>query len=77
MQLSGLLGACGTAAWQPVLVVLVLSAVSVTCFALAARAEDRFNVAKFGEPYRTYMQQVPALNLIAGIWARLQSRKET
>jgi protein-S-isoprenylcysteine O-methyltransferase Ste14 len=77
MQLSGLLGACGTAVWQPVLVVLVLSAVSVTCFALAARTEDRFNVAKFGEPYRIYMQQVPALNLLAGILARLQSRKET
>jgi protein-S-isoprenylcysteine O-methyltransferase Ste14 len=76
MQLSGLLAACGTAVWQPLLVVLVLSAVSVTCFALAARAEDRFNVAKFGEPYRTYMQQVPALNLIAGFWARLRSAKE-
>jgi protein-S-isoprenylcysteine O-methyltransferase Ste14 len=49
----------------------------VTCFALAARAEDRFNVAKFGEPYRIYMGQVPALNLLAGILARLRSRKET
>jgi protein-S-isoprenylcysteine O-methyltransferase Ste14 len=77
MQLSGLLGACGTAVWQPLLVVLVLSAVSVTCFALAARTEDRFNVAKFGEPYRIYMQQVPSLNLLAGIWAKLKSRKET
>jgi protein-S-isoprenylcysteine O-methyltransferase Ste14 len=76
MQLSGILGACGTAVWQPALVVLVLSAVSVTCFALAARTEDRFNVAKFGEPYRTYMEQVPALNLLASLWARLRSRKE-
>jgi protein-S-isoprenylcysteine O-methyltransferase Ste14 len=76
MQLSGILGACGTAVWRPALVVLILSAVSVTCFALAARAEDRFNVAKFGQPYRIYMQQVPALNLLAGIWARLRSRKE-
>jgi protein-S-isoprenylcysteine O-methyltransferase Ste14 len=77
MQLSGILGACGTAVWQPALVVLVLSAVSVTCFALAARAEDQFNVAKFGEPYRVYMQQVPALNLLAGIWAWLRPRKES
>jgi protein-S-isoprenylcysteine O-methyltransferase Ste14 len=76
MQLSGILGACGTAVWQPALVVLVLSAVSVTCFALAARAEDQFNVAKFGESYRTYMEQVPGLNLLAGIWAKLRSRKE-
>jgi protein-S-isoprenylcysteine O-methyltransferase Ste14 len=77
LQLSGILGACGTAVWRPALVVLVLSAVSVTCFALAARAEDRFNVAKFGEPYRIYMQQVPALNLLAGIWAKLRPPKES
>jgi protein-S-isoprenylcysteine O-methyltransferase Ste14 len=76
MQLSGILGACGTAVWQPALVVLVLNAVSVTCFALAAREEDRFNVAKFGEPYRTYMGQVLALNLLAGLWTRLRARKE-
>jgi len=76
MQLSGILGACGTAVWRPALLVLVLSAVSVTCFALAARAEEQFNVAKFGEPYRIYMKQVPTLNLLAGIWARLQPRKE-
>ena len=76
MQLSGILGACSAVMLKPALVVLVLSGVSATCFALAARAEDRFNVAKFGEPYRTYMQQVPALNLLAGIWARLRSRKE-
>jgi len=76
MQLSGILGACGTAVWQPALVVLVLSAASVTCFALAARTEDQFNVAKFGEPYRAYTKQVPAMNLLAGIWAKLRSRKE-
>lgn len=75
MQLSGILGACGTVVWQPALVVLVLSAVSVTCFALAARTEDRFNLAKFGESYRTYMEQVPALNLLAGLWAKLRPRK--
>jgi len=77
MQLSGILGACGTAVWRPALVVLVLSAVSVICFALAARAEDQVNVAKFGESYRTYMEQVPALNLLAGIWAKLRPRKES
>ena len=44
---------------------IVLGGVSIVCFALATRAEDRFNVAKFGEPYRVYMKQVPALNLPA------------
>jgi protein-S-isoprenylcysteine O-methyltransferase Ste14 len=76
LQLSGILGACGTAVWQPALLVLVLSVVSVACFVLAAREEDQFNVAKFGEPYRVYMKQVPALNLLAGLWAELRSRRE-
>ena len=76
MQLSGIVGACGVALAQPMLPVLVLSVVSATCFALGVRAEDRFNIAKFGEPYRIYMKQVPALNLFAGIWARVRARRE-
>jgi len=73
LQLSGILGACAALLVKPTPLVLALSAVSGICFALAARAEDRFNIAKFGEPYRVYMQRVPALNLLAGIWARLRS----
>jgi len=76
MQLSGIIGACGMILVNPTLPVLVLSAVSAACFALGVRAEDRFNVAKFGEPYRTYMKQVPALNLLAGLWARLRAQKD-
>jgi protein-S-isoprenylcysteine O-methyltransferase Ste14 len=76
MQLSGIVGACGMFVVNPILPVFVLSGVSMACFALAVRAEDRFNVAKFGEPYRVYMKQVPALNLLAGIWARLRARKD-
>jgi protein-S-isoprenylcysteine O-methyltransferase Ste14 len=74
MQLSGIVGACGVALAQPTLPVIVLAAASAACFALGVRAEDRFNVAKFGEPYRVYMAQVPALNLFAGIWAWLKAR---
>jgi protein-S-isoprenylcysteine O-methyltransferase Ste14 len=74
MQLGGIIGACGMILVNPVLPVLVLSIVSATCFALGVRAEDRFDLAKFGEPYRTYMKQIPALNLPAGIWARLRAR---
>jgi protein-S-isoprenylcysteine O-methyltransferase Ste14 len=75
MQLSGIMAACGMVLVNPMLPVLALSAVSGTCFALGVRAEDRFNVAKFGEPYRVYMKQVPALNLLAGVWVRLCERK--
>ena len=74
MQLSGIVGACGVILVNPILPVLILGAVSVACFALGVRAEDRFNMAKFGEPYRTYMRQVPALNLLAGLWARLRAQ---
>jgi protein-S-isoprenylcysteine O-methyltransferase Ste14 len=74
MQLGGIVGACGMILVNPTLPVLVFSAVSATCFALGVRAEDQFNIAKFGEPYRTYMRQVPALNLPVGIWKRLRTR---
>jgi protein-S-isoprenylcysteine O-methyltransferase Ste14 len=76
MQLSGIVGACGMILLNPALPVLILGAVSMACFALGVRAEDRFNIAKFGEPYRTYMRQVPALNLLAGIWKWLRARGE-
>jgi protein-S-isoprenylcysteine O-methyltransferase Ste14 len=72
MQLGGILGACAVALLNPTLVALVLGGVSIICFALATRAEDRFNVVKFSEPYRIYTEQVPALNLLAGIWNRLR-----
>jgi len=75
MQLSGIVGACGMILVNPTLPVLVLSAVSATCFALGVRAEDRFNIAKFGESYLTYMRQVPALNLLTGLRARLWAQK--
>lgn len=75
MQLSGIVGACGMILLNPILPVFVLGAVSVACFALGVRAEDRFNLAKFDESYRVYMEQVPALNLLAGIWGRLRAQK--
>jgi protein-S-isoprenylcysteine O-methyltransferase Ste14 len=75
MQLSGIVGACGMILVNPILPVLVLSAVSATCFALGVWAEDRFNLAKFGEPYRVYMEQVPALNLLAGLWSQLGAQR--
>ena len=49
---------------------------SLLLLLLAAQTEDQFNVVKLGEPYCVYMEQGPALNLLAGIWAKLQSRKE-
>ena len=75
MQLSGIVAACGLILMNSILPVFILGAVSVACFALGVRAEDRFNMAKFGVPYRAYMKQVPALNLLAGMWSRLHEQK--
>ena len=77
MQLSGIAGACGMILVNPILPVLVLSAVSMACFALGVRAEDRFNLVKFGESYRVYMEQVPAVNLLVGLRLRLRSRQRS
>jgi len=74
MQLSGIVGACGMILLNPILPVLVFSAVSAICFALGVRAEDRFNLVKFGEPYRVYMKQVPALNFLVSLWSRLRAQ---
>jgi protein-S-isoprenylcysteine O-methyltransferase Ste14 len=76
MQLSGIVGACGTSIAWPSAAVLPLSVLSVICFALAARAEDQFNLNKFSEAYRLYMQQVPALNLLAGIRTCMRLHKK-
>jgi protein-S-isoprenylcysteine O-methyltransferase Ste14 len=76
MQLSGIMASCGMVLANPTLPVLVFSAAAATCFGLATRAEDQFNVAKFGEPYRAYMEQVPALNLLTGIRGQLRLQEQ-
>jgi protein-S-isoprenylcysteine O-methyltransferase Ste14 len=35
---------------------------------------DQINVAKFGNAYRRYMETVPGINLLAGIFRRIQSK---
>ena len=32
------------------------------------KAEDNFNVKKWGDEYRQYMKQVPAINFVKGLW---------
>jgi protein-S-isoprenylcysteine O-methyltransferase Ste14 len=44
---------------------LAAGLIAAVVYALEAPAEDRRNIAKFGEPYREYMREVPALNFIA------------
>jgi protein-S-isoprenylcysteine O-methyltransferase Ste14 len=56
-------------------VVLLLAAIAGVCFYLQAVQEERFCLARLGEPYRRYLQRVPRFNFVLGI-ARWLGRRE-
>jgi len=43
-------------------------------FTMLARAEEKFNIQKWGDEYRQYMKEVPRFNFIQGLW-RLRKSK--
>ncbi len=45
----------------------VLGVVSVFCCWMASRKEDAFNIEKFGDSYREYMEKVPMWNAFKGL----------
>jgi len=45
---------------------------TVVVYASEDPAEDRRNIVKFGETYRDYMREVPALNFVAGLLRRVR-----
>jgi len=45
---------------------LILGVIAVFCSWIAAKKEDEYNLKKFGDSYRKYMQKVPMWNLIKG-----------
>jgi protein-S-isoprenylcysteine O-methyltransferase Ste14 len=51
---------------------LVAGLIAAVVYASEAPAEDRRNIVKFGEPYREYMREVPALNFVAGLLRRVR-----
>lgn len=53
---------------------LVYMAALVVSYTVMLKQEDRFNLAKWGEDYRKYMESVPAVNFIKG-W--MQNRNKT
>jgi protein-S-isoprenylcysteine O-methyltransferase Ste14 len=54
--------------WLPFTSLAVISiAVIIASFAFLIRAEDNFNTRKWGEEYRRYMKEVPALNFVKGL----------
>lgn len=64
----------GMAIWTVALILsfqsipsLILGVVAVVCFRMGAVKEDEFNVKKFGDPYREYMQKLPLWNFLGGL----------
>jgi protein-S-isoprenylcysteine O-methyltransferase Ste14 len=37
-------------------------------FNILVRKEERVNIAKWGDAYKLYMQQVPRFNIVKGLW---------
>lgn len=59
--------ACGFALLSQHWVAVLLAAVGATLFYMQAVKEERYCLAKLGEPYKQYLQRVPRFNLILGI----------
>lgn len=45
----------------------ILGLVAFFCFWMASKKEDEFNIKKFGESYKEYMEKVPMWNFLKGL----------
>ena len=43
---------------------------------LISRQEEQFNIEKFGNDYKLYMEKVPGMNLFAGVMRLIRCRKK-
>jgi protein-S-isoprenylcysteine O-methyltransferase Ste14 len=54
--------------WVPFTILAAICiAVTIGLFVYLIRAEDRFNLKKWGEDYRQYMAEVPAVSFVRGL----------
>ena len=44
-------------------------------FYIDVRKEEQFNIEKFGDDYKRYMQKVPRMNFLAGVIRLIRNRK--
>lgn len=45
----------------------ILGLVAIFCFWMASKKEDEFNIKKFGDDYKKYMERVPVWNFLKGL----------
>jgi protein-S-isoprenylcysteine O-methyltransferase Ste14 len=64
----------GTALWSVALILIfqsifsvILGGAAIFCFWMASKKEDEFNIKKFGDKYREYIQDVPMWNAFKGL----------
>jgi len=56
--------------WVPYTILAAVSTIAVVAGLLyLIRQEDDFNIKKWGEEYRQYVEQVPAVNFVKGLWS--------
>ena len=53
----------------------VLGVIGMAVSYMGCREEDQRMIDKFGDSYRAYMRKVPRMNIFAGLFRLLQSRK--
>jgi protein-S-isoprenylcysteine O-methyltransferase Ste14 len=65
--LGYILFACGFALLSQHWVAVLLAALGTTLFYVQAVREERYCLARFGEPYEQYLQRVPRFDFVLGI----------
>lgn len=64
IYLAAMAGAIGAILVNFSLSAMVLNLAAILLFVKTSVAEDRFNLGKFGDSYRDYVQRVPGLNFL-------------
>lgn len=54
---------------------LILGGVAIFCFWMASKKEDEYNLKKFGNSYREYMEKVPMWNVLKVLGKKTQDEK--
>ena len=64
----------GLAIWSIALVLvfqsiltIILGLISLFCFWMSAKKESKYNIMKFGDAYKEYMEKVPMWNILNGL----------